>query len=100
MAIPPRKACWCRLCLASAPLPLTAIGTGGLSSTQNLLLQVKPSFSSPNTRAFAAGQADAFTIATVGTGASATTLSVTAGTLPGDITFQDNGNGTATLRTI
>ena len=66
------------------------------SATQSFTLQVNvaPAITSANARTVYEGINSSFTITTTGTPNPAIT---TSGTLPGGITFTDNGNGTATL---
>jgi streptogramin lyase len=71
-------------------------GVGGdVSQTFTLTVNQVPAITSVNTDTFTVGQAGSFTITTSGS----PTPSVTAtGLLPGGLAFQDNGDGTATLR--
>ncbi len=86
-----------------------AAGTGGvyllslsthnglaLDGTQNLFVFVDqaPGITSSNADSFALGQENSFTVTTTGFPAPMLTES---GTLPSGVTFQDNGDGTATL---
>jgi hypothetical protein len=60
-----------------------------------------PQFTSANHTTFTAGQSGTFTVTTVGQPAPALTNAAFSGctpsTLPGTVTFTDNGNGTATI---
>src|SRR4029077_15160109 len=56
--------------------------------------QTPPAITSANTATFVVGSAGSFTVTATGAPTPTTTKS---GTLPGGVTFVDNGNGTATL---
>ena len=67
------------------------------SSTVGLTVNpppVAPAITSANSATFVAGAAGSFTVTTTGTPAPSITET---GSLPGGVTFMDNGNGTATL---
>jgi hypothetical protein len=68
----------------------------GSAATQNFTLTVNqtPVFTSGGSASFTAGTAGTFTVTATGFPAPALTET---GTLPGGLTFHDNGNGTATL---
>ena len=77
-------------------LTLTASNGVGTAATQSFTLKVNqaPAITSANAVTFTVGTAGSFTVTTTGSPVSALTQS---GTLPGGVTFHDNGNGTATL---
>ena len=80
----------------SFTLTLKAHNGVGSDATQTFTLTVgqAPTFSSGDTTRFVAGTAGSFLVTTAGT--PAPSLSVT-GTLPGGLTFHDNGNGSGVL---
>jgi hypothetical protein len=69
---------------------------GSSSTTQSFTLAVNqaPDITSANAATFTVGQAGSFTVKTSG---YPTPTITEAGTLPGGVSFKDNGNGTATL---
>jgi Bacterial Ig domain/FG-GAP-like repeat/Putative Ig domain/FG-GAP repeat len=77
---------------------LTITAANGMlpNATQTFTLTVSqgPTITSANAVTFTAGTAGSFTVTTTGT--PAPTISIT-GTLPGGVTFTNNGNGTGTL---
>jgi large repetitive protein len=77
-------------------LEFTASNGLGPPVVQSFTLTVHqaPSFTSADTTAFTEGTAGTFTVTTAG--APTPTLTAT-GSLPGSVSFVDNGNGTATL---
>ena len=77
-------------------LTFTAHNGVGNEAVQNLTLTVDeaPAITSANNTTWAVGAASSFTV--TATGFPNPTLSES-GTLPGGVTFDDNGNGTATL---
>ena len=87
-------------------IPLTAKNAGGTTS-QAFVLTVKaagtptqtvPAFTSAATATATAGTAFSFTVTTAGSPTTTYTTNVSrSGTLPGGISFNNNGNGTATL---
>ena len=86
-------------------ITLMAKNSGG-TTTQPFTLTVKaagtevpvPNFTSATRATATAGQAFTFTVTTTGSPTTAYTTSVThTGTLPAGISFNNNGNGTATL---
>jgi hypothetical protein len=80
------------------PITFTASNGVGSNATQSFTLTVDtaPVFTSANTATFTVGvSGTTFTVTTTGTPTA--TLSISAGTLPNNLTFTDNGNGTATL---
>ena len=79
----------------SFPIQITATnGTGSVSQSFTLTNSEAPSITSPSMAAFTTGVAGTYTVTTTGYPAAAITES---GTLPGTLTFTDNGNGTATI---
>jgi hypothetical protein len=71
----------------------------GTPATQSFTLTVSqvnqtPAITSDNTTTFTVGTAGSFTV--TATGVPSPSL-IETGTLPGGVTFKDNGNGTATL---
>jgi len=79
--------------------PIVITGNNGVtpSATQNFTLTVNqaPAIISANTTTFQTGQAGTFTVTTTGFPVNVA-LSKT-GTLPANVTFTDNGDGTATI---
>ena len=82
------------------PITITATAVGGLAApaTQSFTLTVlaPPIITSANHATFGEGSAGSFTVTTSAGNPTATTLTET-GTLPGGVSFTDNGDGTATL---
>jgi len=78
------------------PITFTASNGVGSPTTQSFTLTVDqaPSITGPNNTAFTVGTPGSFGVTT--TGFPTPSLTET-GTLPGGVTFKDNGNGTATL---
>jgi len=80
--------------------PITITASNGVlpNPTQNFTLTVTelPAISSPDHTAFTVGTAGSFSVTTTAGYPAATTLTET-GSLPGGVSFTDNGNGTATL---
>jgi hypothetical protein len=83
------------------PITITAAAVGGLVQTQtfDLVVQESPAFTSDDSATFQDGASDTFTIVTAHDFPTATSLTAT-GSLPADVTFVDNGDGTATLSGI
>jgi len=80
---------------ASATLGSTDYWAAGLTAFKPVgNTGTSPSFTSASSTTFTAGTAGSFTVTTTGTPTPSLTET---GTLPGGITFTDNGNGTATL---
>ena len=79
------------------PIVITANNGVAPNATQNFTLTVQqaPSITSTNTATFTVGASGTFTVTTTGF-PTAVALSKT-GTLPLNVTFTDNGNGTATI---
>ncbi len=80
------------------PITFTASNGVGANATQNFTLTVDtaPVFTSANTATFTVGvSGTTFTVTTTGTPTAS--LSISAGTLPNNLTFTDKGNGTGTL---
>jgi len=79
------------------PLTVTASNGVGTPATQSftLTVNVPPAFTSAPGVTFVVGTANTFGVTT--TGQPAVTSITRTGTLPGGLTFTDNGNGTATL---
>ncbi|MDQ2838411.1 MAG: putative Ig domain-containing protein [Actinomycetota bacterium] len=82
------------------PLTITATATGGVAAptTQSFTLTVNapPTITSSDHATFAQGAAGTFTVTTAGAFPAPPGLTKS-GTLPGGVTFTDNGDGTATL---
>ena len=85
----------------SYPLTITASNGVGTPASQGFILTVNggvtgtaPSITSANSTTFTVGTAGSFTVTTTGT--PTPSLSET-GALPSGVTFNNNGNGTATL---
>ena len=83
----------------SYPITITAANGVGSDATQNFTLTVQPPPSAPaitsgSSATFTTGQAGTFTVTT--TGNPTPSLSKN-GALPSGVTFNDNGDGTATL---
>ena len=72
-----------------------ADGTGLASApSTSIIVGETPAFTSSSTASFTTGTAGSFAVTTAGTPVPALSE---AGTLPGGLSFHDNGNGTATL---
>ena len=93
--------------LAGTPSPgtanaytLTFIASNGVNPDDSqiftLTVTEAPAFTSADNTAFVVGSAGSFTVTTSGT-PTVTTITHTAGALPANVTFTDNGNGTAAL---
>jgi large repetitive protein len=83
--------------VGSFPITITASNGFGTAATQTFTLTISPVapvITSASTTTFTAGQAGSFTVTTTGYPAPALTES---GSLPGGVTFTDNGNGTGSL---
>jgi len=79
----------------SYPITITATNAiGGITQGFTLTVTAAAAITSANTATFTVGTAGTFTVTTTGSPTPALTES---GTLPGGVTFTDNGNGTATL---
>jgi len=83
----------------SYPITITAANGVGTNATQTFTLTVNaaplaPTITNANAATFTVGTAGTFTV--TGTGSPNPALTET-GALPSDVTFTDNGNGTATL---
>jgi hypothetical protein len=79
----------------SYPVQLTATNpAGGVSTSFTLTNAQAPSITSPSSATFTATLAGSYTVTT--TGYPAATITET-GTLPGGLSFTDNGNGTAAI---
>lgn len=80
----------------SYPISFTANNGVGSPASQNFTLTVNtaPVVTSANVTTFTVGTAGSFTVTTTGTPTPSLTET---GTLPGGVTFIDNGNGTGTL---
>jgi uncharacterized repeat protein (TIGR01451 family) len=86
---------------AGGTYPVTISATNGISpaGSQNFVLTVNqaPAITSANAVAFTEGVADSFTVTTTGFPTGASMAISSSGSLPGGVTFTDNGDGTATL---
>ncbi|MEO9238205.1 MAG: putative Ig domain-containing protein, partial [Jatrophihabitantaceae bacterium] len=81
----------------SYPLTLTVTNTAGhVDQSFTLTVGESAAITSANSTTFVAGTAGSFTVTTAGGFPTPPHLTQT-GTLPGGVTFVDNGNGTATL---
>src|SRR5256714_10935297 len=71
----------------------------GACCTQNFTLTVQqaPSITSANSATFKVGTAGTFTVTTTGFPTNASMVITETGGLPGNVTFVNNNNGTATL---
>jgi hypothetical protein len=83
----------------SYPITITAANGVGSNATQAFTLTVDaaplaPTITNGNAATFTVGTAGTFAVTSTGSPTSALTET---GTLPSDVTFTDNGNGTATL---
>ena len=81
----------------SYTLAITASNAAGTPATQNLVLTVgeAPVFTSSASTSFATGTSGSFTV--IADGFPVPTPITVTGTLPGGVSFADNGDGTATL---
>src|SRR5206468_1670444 len=79
---------------STAGNPTLTAAIGAYSVTQQETIGTPPSITSANSATFTVTAAGSFTVTT--TGSSTVSLSET-GSLPSEVTFIDNGNGTATL---
>ena len=79
------------------PLSFNASNGVGAPAVQSFTLNVSapPAFTSATSTTFVVGSAGSFSVTTTG-GPTAAAITRT-GTLPGGVTFTDNGNGTATI---
>ena len=80
--------------LTLTPAPTNA-GNDAIDGIFTISTNAAPAITSANNATFTAGTAGSFTVTT--TGAPTATLTETGNALPSGVTFQDNGNGTATL---
>jgi uncharacterized repeat protein (TIGR01451 family) len=80
---------------ATTPATLNLITVAGQSYICNFGLSNGPFFTSNTSTMFFSEQANSFTL--TATGSSAPAITLTGGTLPGGITFEDNMDGTALL---
>jgi hypothetical protein len=81
-------------------ITITANNGVAPATTQSFTLTVNgpPVFTSPNTTTFLTGNnCGTFLVTTTAAGSPGTTHITVSGTLPGGMTFHDNGDGTATL---
>ena len=78
----------------SVTVSATAAGTGN-TDTASLMVLGPPAITSAASAHFTVGSAGSFTV--TATGYPLPTLRIVGGSLPADVTFIDNGNGTATL---
>ena len=69
-------------------------GSGSVVESVRNAYLTAPAITSANSTTFVVGAAESFTVTAAGVPTPTITLS---GTLPGGVTFSDNGNGTATL---
>src|SRR5215831_20881106 len=78
------------------PITFTAINGVGTAASQSFTLTVNtaPVIASANSTTFTVGTLGTFSVTTTGTPTPSLTET---GTLPGGVTFKDNGNGTGTL---
>ncbi|MGC4013569.1 MAG: putative Ig domain-containing protein, partial [Luteolibacter sp.] len=83
----------------SYPITIGASNGVGTAASQSFTLTVNqaPAITSANTTTFTATVAGSFTVTTTGFPSGATMVISESGSLPGGVTFVDNGNGTATL---
>ncbi len=83
--------------VGSYPVTITANSGFGTAATQTFTLTISPVapvITSAGTTTFAGGQPNSFSVTTTGYPAPSLAES---GTLPGGVSFKDNGNGTGTL---